>query len=395
MIITVPFRGVLRKSIFAASILICSFYVKSQTFTNGGLEGPVGSQLIPPGWSAIPYTDVNCIASDLARATCDTEDASTAVPNSGTTCVHAGMGVAVFPAGLMFHEGIQQTVSGFTIGNSYTIEFYQTLKPSFATQDNTGSWSVYLDNTFIATAALTTATTALGDVNVIWDYRTVTFTATSTTHVVKFLPYDEDAYSPAMTATISIYIDDIKFQSPMPIELIEFQGYSLNNQNNLTWKTKSETNNSHFIIERSVNQSDFMEIGRVEGNGNSNQVLEYSFADQAPYSGHNYYRIKQIDFNGEFSYTNVVHIYLDEDQSNIQIVPNPNNGNFSLLTNTSSEKGNITIYNLNGSIAMETPYVNNAGHMYNISALAPGIYVLMLESESNVSYEKFVITNSN
>lgn len=110
------------------------------------------------------------------------------------------------------------------------------------------------------------------------------------------------------------------FSSPLlPITLVSFTG-SLVNENSaqLNWVTASELNNDYFTVERSADAIDFTSLAVVQGAGNSNQTINYSTLDKSPLSGLSYYRLKQTDFNGQFSYSNIVHI--EAAQSNFEIV---------------------------------------------------------------------------
>ncbi|MGB1216246.1 MAG: immunoglobulin domain-containing protein, partial [Saprospiraceae bacterium] len=92
---------------------------------------------------------------------------------------------------------------------------------------------------------------------------------------------------------------------PLPVELLFLEGSIRKEVNVLDWATASEINNSHFEVERSKNGVDFNYLGKVEGNGNSSTEITYSFIDTKPELV-SYYRLKQVDLNGEFSYTNVI-----------------------------------------------------------------------------------------
>ena len=92
--------------------------------------------------------------------------------------------------------------------------------------------------------------------------------------------------------------------SPLPVKLISFNANLLKNSVWLDWKTETEINNNYFTIERSSNIEYWESIKEVKGAGNSNSTLSYSIVDQKPLLGISYYRLKQTDFNGEFSYSN-------------------------------------------------------------------------------------------
>ncbi|MBA3972221.1 MAG: hypothetical protein H0X46_08780, partial [Bacteroidetes bacterium] len=110
--------------------------------------------------------------------------------------------------------------------------------------------------------------------------------------------------------------------NPLPIELLSFTGYSASNGNQLTWSTATEINNDYFDIERSSNGADFSKIGTLDGNGNSITTIVYNFTDATPLTGINYYRLKQVDYNGSFSYSNMISINGTFFENPIQVYPN-------------------------------------------------------------------------
>lgn len=94
----------------------------------------------------------------------------------------------------------------------------------------------------------------------------------------------------------------------LPIELYSFEGNSYNITNNLTWVTLSEINNDYFVIQRSSDGYDWENIGKVYGAGTSLEKNSYSFNDDNYKNVINYYRLKQIDFNGGYKYSDIITI---------------------------------------------------------------------------------------
>lgn len=95
------------------------------------------------------------------------------------------------------------------------------------------------------------------------------------------------------------------FDSFLPVELIEFSARAMESDVKLSWVTATETNNDYFTIERSRDGRSFENLGIVFGKGNSTVINEYSFMDNNPLNGMNYYRLKQTDFDGQFSYSEI------------------------------------------------------------------------------------------
>jgi hypothetical protein len=116
----------------------------------------------------------------------------------------------------------------------------------------------------------------------------------------------------------------------VPVEMITFTATVVNTQVQLLWSTASELNNRGFEIERSIDNPDnFITVGFVEGNGSPTELNYYSFTDNPQLSGVNniYYRLKQIDFDGSFSYSDVVNLTYDIPAEFVlnQNYPNPFN----------------------------------------------------------------------
>ena len=116
---------------------------------------------------------------------------------------------------------------------------------------------------------------------------------------VNFLnvPFVNDGYYTLATCDI--------VTNPLPIELLLYEVEKDAEQVKNYWVTASEVNNDYFAVQRSQNGIDFEEIGVVDGAGNSSSTLNYSYYDKTPYNDVSYYRLKQVDFNGNFTYSDI------------------------------------------------------------------------------------------
>ncbi len=106
----------------------------------------------------------------------------------------------------------------------------------------------------------------------------------------------------------------------LPVELSHFDSHLDRDNVTLKWTTETEKNNDYFAIERSKNGEDFYEIGHVNGHGTSIEKHQYSFVDPKPILGINYYRLKQIDFNGNYSFSHIEAVRIKMDSKEIEIV---------------------------------------------------------------------------
>jgi len=117
---------------------------------------------------------------------------------------------------------------------------------------------------------------------------------------------------------------------PLPVELIKFEVKNQGGYNKLFWVTASEYNNSHFEIQNSSDGVNFITIAKINGAGNSNQLIYYSYVDSS--KSISYYRLKQIDFNGSFEYSKVIKISGQKNISinEVSVFPNPSNGKIKI-----------------------------------------------------------------
>ena len=172
--------------------------------------------------------------------------------------------------------------------------------------------------------------------------------------------------------------------NPLPITLLYFKGQHESPVNFLEWETAMEIDNDFFIIERANDAVSFSEIGRVDGAGNSTSILHYSLIDRSPIMGINYYRLKQVDFNGQFSYSQIISIEVNpfELYSEIEIGPNPF-GDFVKINLISErdEKVEFEVHNVLGqkvySGNLKVSKGSNHFHL-DMFYLAAGSYTLSL-----------------
>lgn len=110
----------------------------------------------------------------------------------------------------------------------------------------------------------------------------------------------------------------------LPIELISFNARGSDGKVLTSWVTASETNNDYFTVERSKNGTNFESFAIVKGAGNSSRKLNYSATDERAYNGISYYRLKQTDFDGKYSYSNIVPVdFTTESKVEFSVYPNP------------------------------------------------------------------------
>jgi len=115
-------------------------------------------------------------------------------------------------------------------------------------------------------------------------------------------PCSDTVYSTPAKLTVHLW--------PLPVKMIYFEANQINDMVSLKWATAVELNNDKFIVERSENCNSWTELGQVRGVGNNNSNSFYSFEDYNPNRGVNYYRLKQVDYNGVHEYFNIVSLFV-------------------------------------------------------------------------------------
>jgi len=210
-----------------------------------------------------------------------------------------------------------------------------------------------------------------------------------------------DFYGPLQTTADECYYDDYWFgdEAWVPVELTSFTG-NVNSlgQVVLNWETATEVNNQGFEIERRTETSEFRTVGFVEGNGTTTQQNSYSYIDKAAEQGVNYYRLKQVDFNGTYSYSDVVEVEITSPVT-FELAQNyPNPFNPSTIINYSiPEAGNIrlSVYNLVGEeVAVLVNGFSQAGSFevtFDASNLSTGVYLYKLQSANSVQTKKMML----
>jgi hypothetical protein len=199
---------------------------------------------------------------------------------------------------------------------------------------------------------------------------------------------------------------------PLPVELVSFSAESNDDNILLSWTTASETNNKGFEVERSIQNSNlkiknFETIGFVNGNGTSTELNTYSFNDENVSAGKYIYRLKQIDFDGSFEYSNEieVEIALPDEFALYQNYPNPFNPTTIIKYSTPSlalwervSEGRVRVllkvYDLLGNeistLVNEEKLPGEYVVEFNGSKLSSGVYFYILQSGNFRSVKKLL-----
>lgn len=185
----------------------------------------------------------------------------------------------------------------------------------------------------------------------------------------------------------------------LPVELTSFTGSVSNNIVTLKWATATEVNNYGFDVERRVsNTENWQKIGFVAGNGNSNSQKDYSYVDKNLAGGSTFtYRLKQMDNDGAFTYSDAVEVTLVPDKFELyQNYPNPFNPTTNIkFSLPEASRVVINIYNMLGEKVMELANGEfDSGYQevnLNATGLSSGMYVYSLETQNFKAVKKMVL----
>jgi large repetitive protein len=180
--------------------------------------------------------------------------------------------------------------------------------------------------------------------------------------------------------------------SPLPVELTFFKGTADNGLVNLEWQTATETNNNFFEVQKSFNGIDFVQLGSVLGNGNSNQLINYNYFDKQPIEGINYYRLKQVDYNGDFEFSQVIRVSVRASKVELIVYPIPASDVINIYLTVNLGEANIQIIDMRGSIIFEEQIILDRSVVeINVSTFPRGTYYLIVTSGDYKEEQKLII----
>ncbi|PWJ42106.1 hypothetical protein BC781_103356 [Sediminitomix flava] len=187
----------------------------------------------------------------------------------------------------------------------------------------------------------------------------------------------------------------------LPISLSYFVASYKAGEVLLEWETSSEINNDYFTVERSIDGVNFESIEKVEGAGYSDLSLYYSVIDDSPYHGTSYYRLKQTDFSGRYTYTAIVLVSRESDLDDftLKLYPNPLRNtslNIELGGLKKQEDVSLEVYDVFGKKVMIKQLKSDTSGFLQwkteeLSSLSAGVYILLIDSGRGVVQQRLVI----
>lgn len=192
-------------------------------------------------------------------------------------------------------------------------------------------------------------------------------------------------------------LGSITTENPLPIELISFSATPSNDHVNISWTTASEINNDYFTVESSNDAVNFKEVSRISGAGNSNSMLTYNTVDTNPYSGVSYYRLKQVDYDGNFVYSDMEVVNMNVlSEADMVVSPNPVIGLADIrLDSDYFSNPIIEVRDVQGRILLvknNLSVINGKPLNIDLSELPQGLYFIQA-NENGKSISKRIVKN--
>ncbi len=300
-------------------------------------------------------------------------------------------------------QGTTPTAAAYTTNNTSDFLHSKTFKVTPQFDNPAGTYDItlyYKENEVAAWESTTgnprTATEihkVAGD-NHIYDVTPVTFSG----FALESTPATLGAYNGDVTFSASFNSGFSGFgvgaQIPLPVELMYFKGiHVINTGNQLTWATATEINSDYFDVERSFDGQNFNAIGRVSAAGNSQSELQYEFMDVNYQSGTHYYRLKLVDLDGSYKYSDIVAISIDDGYS-VNVFPNPFKDRVAIqFSNYYGQDVLIRVIDAAGRLVSENihPGLQNE-YILNTQKLMVGVYFIQV-NVSGRTHEFKVVKN--
>lgn len=188
--------------------------------------------------------------------------------------------------------------------------------------------------------------------------------------------------------------EDCGLINPLPVELISFTGKAASEGIALNWATASEKDNDRFEVQRSADGRSFETIGTVKGNGNSSTKLAYNFTDKTAKANLNYYRLRQVDFNGKFEFSKVISVNGKAVKGMDMVVyPNPSTDGVFNVKMAEATNATLQVTDLSGRLLVSKELKNVSEITLDGRSLGmkAGIYLVSLKAGNAATTQKLIV----
>lgn len=285
-------------------------------------------------------------------------------------------------------ETLNPVIAGFTPNSEHTIEVYcnnttsaiQYSRNSANYTVGASKWHIWVNGTQIFSAS-GVADFDAGVLGADLNLNAFAYNSKSSSATPRAVTYlDDFEYSDFLPAPI-----------PLPVSLTSFTAQKQGNAVHLKWNTASEINNSHFIVQKSIDGINFNDIAKINGAGNSHLSLNYYYTDYKPTNGVSYYRLKQVDYDGQVNLNDPVSIDIGFSELAMEIYPQSSNINIGISSNQ-TYIAQLSIYDTNGKKILEhTTSLSKGNNVLTVPmpTSAKGIFVTTLRTKNQFLKKKF------
>lgn len=198
--------------------------------------------------------------------------------------------------------------------------------------------------------------------------------------------YTTDIYGTTRSATTP-WIGAFEDETILGVGFFDFDVELLNDIVEIDWTTFFEVDNDYFVVEKSNNGIDYRELGIIDGKGYSANLSFYKFIDYTPFIDNNYYRVKQVDFNGEYSFSKIKSVFFEKQLS---IYPNPTEDKIYIFGLPKSKDLILNVISSGGTKFNYDSNVFDGTAIVDLSVFSSGIYFLEVIDDEKKWVEKIV-----
>lgn len=269
-----------------------------------------------------------------------------------------------------------------TSNNKVTGSPVVTYSSNYSSYSGTCGWASNVTTITTSSAGTTTVSTSYED------FFTVTLADTGSSSDHTDITFGTITLTGSWS-TVTINSTTGLTNQPLPVTLVSFTGYYLDDSPFLKWTTATEINNDFFVVEKSTNAIVWENVGTVKGAGNSSSLAYYSFKVKEPINDVTYFRLKQVDYDGKTEYSKFITLKSKASQlGGLKIYPNPCTGTINLYyTGEDLDNTFITVFNTAGECILKTLFKNEL----DVSTVPSGLYYLQIvNSDESITEKLFV-----
>lgn len=181
--------------------------------------------------------------------------------------------------------------------------------------------------------------------------------------------------------------------NPLPLNLLSFSGIQKDSRHLLSWETVQEKETDYFILERSATGNSFDGLGQIKAFGSNEATQQYNYTDELPLNGNNFYRLKMVDIDGKFTFSNIVLLRLLKHDAILKVYPNPAASVLNIELSGKNDGGEVLIDIYDGAARLlrhKTLRKDSNAFSIDIQSLASGVYTIRIIDQEEINTVKFI-----